>query len=54
VYNLTSVRDPMEMVKLHLLDSLTAVPAFKDAANVLDVGAGGGCRAWCWRSAART
>ena len=42
VYNLTSVRDPLEMVKLHLLDSLTAVPAFKDAANVLDVGAGGG------------
>lgn len=42
VYNLTSVRDPLEMVKLHLLDSLAAVPAFKDAANVLDVGAGGG------------
>jgi 16S rRNA (guanine527-N7)-methyltransferase len=42
VYNLTSVRDPLEMVRLHLLDSLTAVPAFKDAANVLDVGAGGG------------
>ncbi|WP_343730343.1 16S rRNA (guanine(527)-N(7))-methyltransferase RsmG [Duganella sp.] len=42
VYNLTSVRDPLEMVKLHLLDSLTAVPAFKDARNVLDVGAGGG------------
>ena len=42
VYNLTSVRDPLEMVKLHLLDSLTAVPAFKDAKNVLDVGAGGG------------
>ncbi len=42
VYNLTSVRDPLEMVKLHLLDSLTAVPAFKHAHNVLDVGAGGG------------
>jgi 16S rRNA (guanine527-N7)-methyltransferase len=42
VYNLTSVRDPMEMVKLHLLDSLAAVAAFKDAHNVLDVGAGGG------------
>jgi len=42
VYNLTSVRDPLEMVKLHLLDSLSAVPAFKDARNVLDVGAGGG------------
>jgi 16S rRNA (guanine527-N7)-methyltransferase len=42
VYNLTSVRDPMEMVKLHLLDSLAAVSAFKGAAHVLDVGAGGG------------
>ena len=42
VYNLTSVRDPMQMVTLHLLDSLAAVPAFKGAANVLDVGAGGG------------
>src|SRR5471032_1502842 len=42
VYDLTSVRDPMQMVTHHLLDSLAAVPAFKDAVNVLDVGAGGG------------
>ena len=42
VYNLTSLRDPMQMVTHHLLDSLAAVPAFKDARNVLDVGAGGG------------
>jgi len=42
VYNLTSLRDPMQMVTHHLLDSLAAVPAFKDAVNVLDVGAGGG------------
>lgn len=42
VYNLTAVRDPMEMMTLHVLDSLAAVPAFKDARNVLDVGAGGG------------
>ena len=42
VYNLTAVRDPMEMMTLHVLDSLAAVPAFKDALNVLDVGAGGG------------
>ncbi|USX27051.1 16S rRNA (guanine(527)-N(7))-methyltransferase RsmG [Oxalobacteraceae bacterium OTU3CINTB1] len=42
VYNLTSVRDPMQMVTLHLLDSLAAVPAFAGAKNVLDVGAGGG------------
>lgn len=42
VYNLTAVRDPMEMMTLHVLDSLAAVPAFKNAQNVLDVGAGGG------------
>ncbi len=42
VYNLTAVRDPREMVKQHLLDSLSAAHAFSDAKNVLDVGAGGG------------
>jgi 16S rRNA (guanine527-N7)-methyltransferase len=42
VYNLTSVRDPMQMVTHHLLDSLAAVPAFEGAISVLDVGAGGG------------
>jgi 16S rRNA (guanine527-N7)-methyltransferase len=42
VYNLTAVRDPMQMVTQHLLDSLAAVSAFADARNVLDVGAGGG------------
>ena len=42
VYNLTSLRDPMQMVTHHLLDSLAAVPAFAGAKNVLDVGAGGG------------
>lgn len=42
VYNLTAVRDPMQMIKQHLLDSLAAVTAFADARNVLDVGAGGG------------
>jgi 16S rRNA (guanine527-N7)-methyltransferase len=42
VYNLTSVRDPMQMVTHHLLDSLAAAPAFEGAASALDVGAGGG------------
>ena len=42
VYNLTSVRDPMQMMTHHLLDSLAAVPAFAGAKNILDVGAGGG------------
>jgi 16S rRNA (guanine527-N7)-methyltransferase len=44
VYNLTSLRDPMQMVTHHLLDSLAAVPAFAAAKNVLDVGSGGGLR----------
>ncbi|MFZ6645607.1 16S rRNA (guanine(527)-N(7))-methyltransferase RsmG [Undibacterium sp. TJN25] len=42
VYNLTAVRDPREMVKQHLLDSLSAAHVFTSAKNVLDVGAGGG------------
>ncbi len=42
VYNLTSIRDPQEMVKQHLLDSLAAVFAFAHAKNILDVGSGGG------------
>ena len=42
VYNLTAVRDPIQMVTQHLLDSLAAVSAFEGTKNVLDVGAGGG------------
>lgn len=42
VYNLTSVRNPLDMVKQHLLDSLSAAFAFNHAKNVLDVGSGGG------------
>lgn len=54
VYNLTAVRDPQEMLKLHLLDCLAVVPLFaKEFArisvhaenkmiSVMDVGAGGG------------
>lgn len=41
VYNLTAVRDPLEMVKLHLLDSLSVLPHIQ-AKNLLDVGSGGG------------
>jgi 16S rRNA (guanine527-N7)-methyltransferase len=42
VYNLTAVRDPQQMLTQHVLDCLAALPAFADARNVLDVGAGGG------------
>ncbi len=41
VYNLTAVRDPMEMVTLHLLDSLSVLPHV-NSNNLLDVGSGGG------------
>ena len=41
VYNLTAVRDPLEMVTLHLLDSLSVLPHIQ-AKNLLDVGSGGG------------
>jgi 16S rRNA (guanine527-N7)-methyltransferase len=41
VYNLTAVRDPQEMLVLHLLDSLSVLP-YIEAGNLLDVGSGGG------------
>jgi 16S rRNA (guanine527-N7)-methyltransferase len=41
VYNLTSIREPEEMVTRHLLDSLAVLP-YLSAQSLLDVGTGGG------------
>lgn len=40
-YNLTAVRDPMEMVTKHLLDSLSILPELPSG-SLLDVGSGAG------------
>ena len=47
-YNLTAVRDPLDMVNLHLLDALSVLPALtrlratQSATHMVDVGAGAG------------
>jgi 16S rRNA (guanine527-N7)-methyltransferase len=42
-YNLTAIRDPLQAVKLHLLDSLTVLRELSDRHGALaDVGSGGG------------
>jgi 16S rRNA (guanine527-N7)-methyltransferase len=42
VHNLTAVRDPEEMVTLHLVDSLTILAHIAPGAHVIDVGSGAG------------
>lgn len=42
VHNLTAVREPAQMVTLHVLDSLSLLPHLGQAASVLDVGTGPG------------
>jgi 16S rRNA (guanine527-N7)-methyltransferase len=43
-YNLTAIRDPLEMVSRHLLDSLAVLPhlPMSDGAAIADVGSGAG------------
>ena len=40
-YNLTAVRDPLEMVSLHILDSLAILP-YLQAPRIADIGTGAG------------
>ena len=41
VYNLTAITNPLEMVTLHLLDSLSVLP-YMTGKNLLDIGSGAG------------
>jgi len=41
-YNLTAVRNKRDMLRLHILDSLSLLPHLLDAKYILDVGSGAG------------
>lgn len=57
VYNLTAVRDPADMLRQHVVDSLAALPALMrhlstGSGRVLDVGSGAGLPGLVWAMAA--
>lgn len=41
-YNLTAIRDPLQMIDLHFLDSLAVIPHIIESINIIDVGTGPG------------
>ena len=41
-FNLTAIRDPLQMVRLHLLDSLAINPYIQGLKSIIDVGTGPG------------
>ena len=41
-FNLTAIRDPLQMVRLHLLDSLAINPYIQGLESIIDVGTGPG------------
>lgn len=41
-YNLTAIRDPIQMINLHLLDSLAVQPHVSEKKNLIDIGTGPG------------
>jgi 16S rRNA (guanine527-N7)-methyltransferase len=41
-FNLTAIRDPLQMVRLHLLDSLAIHPHIQGVKSIIDVGTGPG------------
>lgn len=47
-YNLTSVRNPQEMLVKHIMDSVVVSP-YLQGNSFIDVGTGPGCRESRWR-----
>jgi 16S rRNA (guanine527-N7)-methyltransferase len=47
VYNLTAIRNPRDMVGLHILDSLALMPYLNGGTKICDVGSGGGLPGIC-------